>query len=1016
MSDKTVSVGLKIEGDSKSAQAAIEATEKGLQELGSREKQTTTETERLNTAFGKLGIRSAAEIEADILAINQALQRLAQSGNVSGAEFDRAFTAAQDRLTALRAEMSSLPVEPTKNSIGGLAGAFSSLNGVLAGLGISAVGEKFLHANMAADKLQKSLNAVNGDAKKTESDLAFLKETAQRLGINLESSSAAFVKLAAAAKGTSLEGQATRDIFTGLGSAMSQLGLSAAETERAFVAVGQMMSKGTVNAEELKGQLGDVLPGAMQMMARATNLSVAELNKLMEAGGLLAEDALPKLAAEAQRSFGGAGGEVQGMSNSIERLKNTWSQAFKIFGDTGVLAALGGAVGFLSEAFLILATGVTTVVAGFFAFVKAIAVTVAAIATLDFSGLKTSLADIGNELVSNVTKMASLTHTSKLVGEAMNDAGTATQQGASAAKAAGAGWEKLVVAYDQAIKSAADYVAMAKKVTTANNDQAEVLVKIATLSGQENHLLRAKEDAARQAAEGANNLADALEREAKTLQAKQIALQEEVKAQRAAGQQDSEERLKAIEEVKKLAEAKTEEARASRAGADAARVAAAAAETESAARADNSGRVNELKEAYEQAAIQVDVLRAAQEAGKYSALIQVDLTAEITAAQTKAAKAHALLNDALADQAKKIQDTNALKQAQLSLEGSAIKLAIEQQRTIYEVARARGDEYGAMQALLQMKRLEIQLAELTANAKRLEAQAALAKVQADREELQAKGQLTEAVSLELQAREAAAGVKLKEAEIAKELSKRMRELLDANQASGSAAGRSVGGYDNMANSMNRAADAAIRLRNAQGGVGGGGGNGGEGGISQVNVGASGSVTDDPTFDHDTFNKGGRSADRGVNLTQFLYQFGGTLEEVKLAQKYIGELFEREKATRLTGNLGNEDNAARQTNLAVKFAAEQALEMARREMATGQATDLGPLVKDLMARNMAQQPIRSLDDQIAAIKRAGNEAKSATTIRLELGSGPTKSTVFADSHGDAERFIKTLEAAGMRAAR
>lgn len=976
-----------------------------LDKVEKAERAVAARTDRVNASFAQLGIRSAAKIEADIQAINQALSDLARRSNLSGEEFDRAWAAGQAQIAKLKGELAGLPVEQTAGSVGGLTGAFSSLQGVLGALGISAVGEKFLHANMAADKLQKSLNAVNGDAKKTESDLAFLKETAQRLGINLESSSAAFVKLAAAAKGTSLEGQATRDIFTGLGGAMSQLGLSAAETERAFVAVGQMMSKGTVGAEELKGQLGDVLPGAMQIMARATNLSVAELNKLMEAGGLLAEDALPKFAAEAQKSFGGAGGEVQGMSNSIERLKNTWSQAFKIFGDTGVLASLGGAVGFVSEAFLILATGVTTVVAGFFAFVKAIAVTVAAIATLDFSGLKTSLADIGNELVNNVTKMASLTHTSKLVGEAMNDAGTATQQGASAAKAAGAGWEKLVVAYDQAIKSAADYVAMAKKVTTANNDQAEVLVKIATLSGNENQLLRAKEDAARQAAEGAHNLADALDREAKTLQAKQIALQEEIKGLKNV----SEEKLKAIEEAKKLAEAKTEEARASRAGADTARVAAAAAEAESAARYDNSLRVKELKEAYEQAAIQVDVLRAAQASG-------VDVTAQLTVAQTAAAKAHALLNDALADQAKKIQDTNALKQAQLSLEGTTIKLAIEQQRTIYEVARARGDEYGAMQALLQMKRLEIQLAELTANAKRLEAQAALAKVQADREELQAKGQLTEAASLELQAREAAAGVKLKEAEIAKELSKRMRELLDANQASGNAAGRSAGGYDNMANSMNRAADAARNLRNAQAGGSEGGGS------SQATIGASGSVVDDPTYDHDTFNNGGHQASVSVSSRAILYKSGASIEEAKAAEKYFGELFQRLMVAGSDSVRSTEGNN-RLIAESSKAAAEAAIRLAKQELATGQAADLGNSVSDLIQKNLAQLSNRNFGQNSATafaamkstVAASGREAQQQT-IRLELGSGDKKSTLFASSQADAMDFIRTLEAAGMRAAR
>lgn len=1011
MSDKTVSVGLKIEGDAKGARAAIDSTGKSLDELSGHTAKARSSSEQLNGSFNKLGIRSAAQIEADILAINQALQQLALRGNVSGAEFDRAMTAAQARLGALHAEMGGLPVASTQSGIAGLSGAFATLQGTLAALGIGAVGEKFLQANLAADKLQKSLNAVNGDAGKTAGDLAFLKETAQRLGINLESSSAAFVRLAAAAKGSALEGQATRDIFSGLGGALAQLGLSSAETERAFIAVAQMMSKGTVNAEELKGQLGDVVPGAMQIAARATGLTTQELGKLMEAGGLLAEDFLPKFAAEAQRSFGGVSGDVQGMSNNMERVKNTWAQAFKIFGETGVLAALGGAVGVVNEGLLLLATGVTAVVSGFFALVKASATLTSALFSLDFSQLKDSLLDIASGLVDNVTQMARLTGTAKLVGTALEETATGTGRAASTAKTAAAGWEKLVVVYDQAVKSMADYAAQVKRVTKADDEQAEVLVKLAELAGQENDLLRAKEAAARRAAQGADAVAKALDNEAKALQAKVMALQEEIKGQKNV----SEEKIKAIEEAKKVVEAKTEEARAARASADASAVAAGAAQTEANARADNSGRVQELKAAYEQASVAVDVLKAAQLAG-------VEVGEALTAAQIKQAAAAALVKDALADQTAKIQQNLAAREAQIGIEQAGVRLAIEQQRTIYEVARARGDEYGATQALLEIKRLEIKLAGLTAQAKQAEAEAALLTAQARREELRAMGPLTAAQEAELKVLDASAKVKQVEAQIAGETAKRMRELADAyGQAGASAAGAAghIGGIGDAARGsvpgVDALTDSLNRMNAAQRGGGGGGSGESSNGIpgsssNGINgvAGTAKSILDDPDV---------RKRQAPVDIATEMYKRGASIEEVKAAQKYYGELYDRNAATMLTGNLGNGQNAARQQNIAMTDAMDKAIKFARQELATGQAVDLGTSVRDFEARNLATTKARSEVDQMDAIKRAGNEASNQTrTIRLELGSGGRKSSVYADSEADAAAFIKTIEAAGMRTRR
>lgn len=64
----------------------------------------------------------------------------------------------------------------------------------------------------------------------------------------------------------------------------------------AFLALGQMISKGKVQAEELRGQLGERLPGAFQLAAKAMNMTTAELDKFMADGKLTAEELLPKLA------------------------------------------------------------------------------------------------------------------------------------------------------------------------------------------------------------------------------------------------------------------------------------------------------------------------------------------------------------------------------------------------------------------------------------------------------------------------------------------------------------------------------------------------------------------------------------------------------------------------------------------------------------------------------------------------------------------------------------------------
>ena len=68
------------------------------------------------------------------------------------------------------------------------------------------------------------------------------------------------------------------------------MGLSVENQERAFLALNQMMSKGTVQAEELRGQLGEALPGAFGIMAKAVGVTEKELQNMMKAGEVLADE------------------------------------------------------------------------------------------------------------------------------------------------------------------------------------------------------------------------------------------------------------------------------------------------------------------------------------------------------------------------------------------------------------------------------------------------------------------------------------------------------------------------------------------------------------------------------------------------------------------------------------------------------------------------------------------------------------------------------------------------------
>lgn len=165
-------------------------------------------------------------------------------------------------------------------------------------------------------------------------NLSFIDDTVDKLGLDLVSSQEGFKQLAGSMRNTALEGQATRDIFEGVAIAAAASTLPAEDVKGALLAISQMASKGKVQAEELRGQLGERLPGAFDIAARSMGVTQQELNKMLETGQVIAEDFLPRFAAQLQSEFAeGAAKAADGPVAAMNRYKNSVIRLQRAFGN-----------------------------------------------------------------------------------------------------------------------------------------------------------------------------------------------------------------------------------------------------------------------------------------------------------------------------------------------------------------------------------------------------------------------------------------------------------------------------------------------------------------------------------------------------------------------------------------------------------------------------------------------------------------------------------------------------------
>lgn len=274
------------------------------------------------------------------------LDALAKSAGLSASGLDKMYEAAikvardssLERAFAniqKQTGMSTLGMAKFRYELGDTSGALSTLAsgakanavGILAfGAAAAMAGKQVLDATLQMDRLNKAYGSITGSSAAAQSQLDYIYDVTQRLGLQFQGTAEAAKGFFAAGKESPIKDQ-LNGVFESVSMAGSALALSKDQMDGVFLALGQMISKGKVQAEELRGQLGERLPGAFDAAARAMGVTTAKLDDMLKKGQVTAEEMLPKLAKVLHDDFAIAAAEAsQGLQAQLNRLSTEWTR------------------------------------------------------------------------------------------------------------------------------------------------------------------------------------------------------------------------------------------------------------------------------------------------------------------------------------------------------------------------------------------------------------------------------------------------------------------------------------------------------------------------------------------------------------------------------------------------------------------------------------------------------------------------------------------------------------------
>lgn len=163
-----------------------------------------------------------------------------------------------------------------------------------------------LEAYRSTQAIESRLSLVVGsDAAAIRQEWDYLLGQANRLGFGFEQLALDYSKFGVSARAAGLTLEETRFIFERMAESARGARLSTDDFGGVMRALEQMLAKGSIQAEELRQQLGDRLPGAFALAAKGAGMSMAEFTKALELGEISSEYVI-NLAREAGDTYADA--------------------------------------------------------------------------------------------------------------------------------------------------------------------------------------------------------------------------------------------------------------------------------------------------------------------------------------------------------------------------------------------------------------------------------------------------------------------------------------------------------------------------------------------------------------------------------------------------------------------------------------------------------------------------------------------------------------------------------------
>lgn len=175
-----------------------------------------------------------------------------------------------------------------------------------------------------ASRIQLLQKSIEGLTKSTQ-DWDYIKTQAFEKGIDLEVVAKGYRNFYSSAKMAGFDTGGIQQMYSDMLLSTRAIGASTQQTEGALLALEQMLSKGRVSMEELRRQLGNAIPGAFEIGAKAMNMTTAEFNNFVQKVGVASNVFVPKFIAQLKKEYAGGFNDIaQTISYAQGQLKVAW--------------------------------------------------------------------------------------------------------------------------------------------------------------------------------------------------------------------------------------------------------------------------------------------------------------------------------------------------------------------------------------------------------------------------------------------------------------------------------------------------------------------------------------------------------------------------------------------------------------------------------------------------------------------------------------------------------------------